>query len=65
MDLTEEMKKCFESYIINNERFLDGSNEAGKRARIALSTLTKLAKARRAEIQQIKNSKSLNMRHTR
>ena len=65
MNLTKQMVNAFETYIIENERFLDGSNDAGKRARIALSLLSKLAKARRAEIQEIKNTKSSNKRITR
>lgn len=65
MDSTTQLKMLFEKYVIENEKFLDGSKEAGKRARIALSEITKLAKIRRAEIQEIKNSRSSNMRHTR
>ncbi len=62
---TTQLKLLFETYVIENEKFLDGSKDAGRRARLALSEISKLAKARRAEIQEIKNSKSSNMRATR
>jgi len=46
----------FETYITENEKFKIGNKAAGTRARKALSEITKLAKTRRQEIQDVKNN---------
>lgn len=46
----------FETYVTESEKFEGGNKTAGTRARKALSELTKLAKTRRAEIQDKKNN---------
>ena len=57
MNLHEQIVESFNSYISESESFDDkGVKVAGTRARKALGGLTKLAKARRAEIQDKKNN---------
>ena len=57
MTLHEQILESFNSYIAESEDFEDkGVKVAGTRARKALGELTKLAKARRAEIQDKKNN---------
>ena len=57
MTLHEQILESFDSYLAESESFEDkGVKVAGTRARKALGELTKLAKARRAEIQDKKNS---------
>ena len=57
MTLQEQILDAFNSYIAESESFEDkGVKVAGTRARKALGELTKLAKARRAEIQDKKNN---------
>ena len=46
----------FEIYVTENEKFEIGNKAAGTRARKALSEITKLAKIRRQEIQEVKNN---------
>jgi hypothetical protein len=46
----------FETYVTENEKFEIGNKAAGTRARKALSEITKLAKIRRQEIQDVKNN---------
>lgn len=45
----------FETYVTENEKFEQGNKLAGTRSRKALSEITKLAKTRRQEIQDVKN----------
>jgi hypothetical protein len=45
----------FETYQMENEKFVSGNKAAGTRARKALAEISKLCKARRQEIQTIKN----------
>ena len=53
----EQIRAQFEAYIVENAKFEDkGVKVAGTRARKALNELTKLAKTRRKEIQDKKNS---------
>ena len=57
MTLHEQIVESFNSYISESESFDDkGVKVAGTRVRKALGELTKLAKARRAEIQDKKNN---------
>jgi len=56
MDTTEQIAEAFASYMDENAKFiLKGNKSAGTRARKALLDLTKLAKARRAEISEEKS----------
>lgn len=57
MTLHEQIAEAFNTYLTEAQTFEEkGTKAAGTRARTALSTLTKLAKERRAEIQEKKNS---------
>ena len=57
MNLHEQIVEAFNTYISESENFEDnGVKVAGTRARKALGELTKLAKSRRAEIQDKKNN---------
>ena len=57
MNIHEQIVESFNSYISESESFDDNNVKvAGTRARKALGELTKLAKARRAEIQDKKNN---------
>ena len=55
--MTHEMiVSLIETYVKENEKFGVGNKAAGTRARKALSEITKLAKIRRQEIQDVKNN---------
>ena len=57
MNLHEQIVESFNSYLIESKSFDEnGVKVAGARARKALGELSKLAKARRAEIQDKKNN---------
>ena len=57
MNLHEQIVEAFNSYLSEAESFDDkGVKVAGTRARKALAELSKLGKARRAEIQEKKNN---------
>ena len=57
MNLHEQIVEAFNTYVSESENFEDnGVKVAGTRARKALGELAKLAKARRAEIQDKKNN---------
>ena len=57
MNLHEQIIEAFNTYISEAESFDEkGVKVAGTRARKALGELTKLAKSRRAEIQDKKNN---------
>ena len=57
MNLHEQIVESFNTYISESENFEDkGVKVAGTRARKALGELSKLTKARRAEIQDKKNN---------
>ena len=57
MNLHEQIVETFNTYVSESENFEDnGVKVAGTRARKALGELTKLAKSRRAEIQDKKNN---------
>ena len=53
----ESIKEQMETFLSENEKFTSGNAAAGTRARKALQEMTKLAKARRAEITEEKNSR--------
>jgi len=53
----EALVSLFETYVKDNEKFtVKGNKAAGTRARKALAEFAKLAKERRKEIQEVKNS---------
>lgn len=55
--LHEEIIEAFEAYVAESEKFeVKGNKAAATRARKALGDLGKLAKGRRAEIQEKKNT---------
>ena len=57
MNLHEQIVEAFNTYVSESENFEDnGVKVAGTRARKSLGELTKLAKSRRAEIQDKKNN---------
>tara|TARA_B100000945_G_scaffold206986_1_gene166593 strand:- start:885 stop:1061 length:177 start_codon:yes stop_codon:yes gene_type:complete len=57
MNLHEQIVESFNSYLTESQSFDEnGVKVAGTRARKALGELSKLAKARRAEIQDKKNN---------
>ena len=49
--------EAFESWQAEDAKFANGNSAAGTRARKALQELTKLAKARRAEISEEKTAR--------
>jgi len=55
MENHDSIVNLMETYIAENEKFMQGNRSAGTRARKALSEMAKLAKERRAEIQNSKN----------
>ena len=53
----ETLLSLFESYVSENEKFSEkGNKAAGTRARKSLAEITKIAKERRKEIQNSKNT---------
>ena len=57
MTLHEQIVEQFNTYLVEHTKFEDkGVKASAARARKALGELGKLAKARRAEIQEKKNS---------
>jgi len=53
----DQIKEQFDAFLTENEKFSGGNAAAGTRARKALQEMTKLAKARRAEITEEKNAR--------
>jgi|TARA_R110001592_G_scaffold314024_1_gene589582 hypothetical protein len=57
METHLQLKVAFETYLAEHEKFeVNGVKASSTRARKALMELTKLAKARRTEIQDKRNS---------
>jgi N-glycosylase/DNA lyase len=57
MTLHEQIVAAYESYVAESDKFTNkGVKAAAARARKALGDLGKLTKARRAEIQEAKNT---------
>ena len=52
----EQIKAHYENYLAENEKFESGTKASAARARKALGEIGKLAKAKRAEIQDKKNA---------
>jgi len=55
MENHDVIVNLFETYQVENEKFVGGNKSAGTRARKALAEISKLCKLRRQEIQAIKN----------
>jgi hypothetical protein len=56
MTTHEQLVGLFENYVLENQKFTEkGVKAASSRARKALAEIAKLAKVRRAEIQEAKN----------
>jgi len=56
MTTHEQLVGLFENYVLENQKFTEKSvKAASSRARKALAEIAKLAKVRRAEIQEAKN----------
>lgn len=53
----EQLKEQFEAFLTEDAKFTAGNGAAGTRARKALQEVTKLVKARRAEITEEKNAR--------
>jgi len=53
----DSLINLFETYVQENEKFVEGNKAAGTRSRKALAEISKLCKDRRKEIQDSKNSK--------
>jgi hypothetical protein len=60
MSVSEELLNAVEAWKVEDEKFAGGNNAAGTRARKALQEISKLVKARRAEISEEKNSRKEN-----
>jgi len=58
MSAHEDIKKHFDEYLMENEKFAKGNNAAGTRARKALAEMSKSVKARRNEITEEKNARA-------
>lgn len=57
--VTDNIAATYLAFVAENEKFVKGNASAGTRARKALGELTKLAKARRNEITEIKNARKV------
>jgi hypothetical protein len=56
-NLEKQLENAWAVYQVENDKFVTkGNHSAGTRARKALAELAKLCKARRIEIQDIKNT---------
>jgi hypothetical protein len=56
-DTVTQIASIFETWKLEDEKFEKGNASAGTRARKALQEIAKLAKARRAEISEVKTSR--------
>jgi hypothetical protein len=56
-ETAQQLVTLFETFSVENEKFENGNSAAGTRARKALMEITRLAKARRAEITETKNAR--------
>ena len=53
----DQLKAALDAFLVEDEKFENGNNAAGTRARKALAELGKLVKARRNEITAEKNAR--------
>ena len=54
---SQELLSAIEAWKVEDEKFTEGNNAAGTRARKALQEVGKLVKARRGEITEEKNAR--------
>lgn len=57
MNTTEQIQTQFDTFLKEDQKFNDGNNAAGTRARKALAEISKLIKQRRNEITAEKNQR--------
>ncbi len=57
METVNQLKEQFETFLKENDKFVNGNNAAGTRARKALQEVAKLVKTRRNEITDEKNAR--------
>ena len=57
MSVSQELLSAIEAWKVEDEKFAEGNNAAGTRARKALQEVSKLVKARRTEITEEKNAR--------
>ena len=57
MSVSQELLSAIEAWKVEDEKFTEGNNAAGTRARKALQEVSKLVKARRGEITEEKNAR--------
>jgi hypothetical protein len=57
MSVSQELLSAIEAWKVEDEKFTEGNNAAGTRARKALQEVSKLVKARRTEITEEKNAR--------
>lgn len=57
METTNHLKKLFEDFLKEDEKFTSGNASAGTRARKALAEISKAVKTRRNEITAEKNAR--------
>ncbi|WP_294203033.1 hypothetical protein [uncultured Chryseobacterium sp.] len=54
----QKIDQLFNAYKADEEKFLNGNDRAGKRARAQLLDISKLIKERRQEIQEERNKRA-------
>ena len=57
MSVSQELLSAMEAWKVEDEKFTEGNNAAGTRARKALQEVGKLVKTRRGEITEEKNAR--------
>jgi hypothetical protein len=57
MSVSQELLIAIEAWKVEDEKFAEGNNAAGTRARKALQEVGKLVKTRRGEITEEKNAR--------
>ena len=57
MSVSQELLSAIEAWKVEDEKFTEGNNSAGTRARKALQEVGKLVKTRRGEITEEKNAR--------
>lgn len=53
----QQLQNEMESFLFENEKFEKGNNAAGTRARKSLQSMSKLIKAKRNEITEVRNTR--------
>jgi hypothetical protein len=57
MSVSQELLSAIEAWKVEDEKFTEGNNAAGTRARKALQEVGKLVKTRRGEITEERNAR--------